>query len=163
MWQIGEQGGDVGKRSVPFGKDPRSPFPHRSESGGLFFLKEVKPFGNIIDPQPHPLVSGAPSPLPSPAPPPQNPPHPSPLIHQGLGSKGRMGGTQNTPCIGIVASRITLSDTPPNPRVGVGGFPEAAGAKEESCFLWAPTSKGGGSCKDSGTSVVSELGGGSAS
>lgn len=137
------RGETLGRGLYPLEKILAPPSRTVRNLGGFFFFKEVKPFGNIIDPQPHPLVSGAPSPLPSPAPPPQNPPHPSPLIHQGLGSKGRMGGTQNTPCIGIVASRITLSDTPPNPRVGVGGFPEAAGAKEESCFLWAPTSKGG--------------------
>lgn len=141
MWQTGEQGGDVGKKSVPFGKDPHPLSPHHSASVRVrgiwgvffFFFKEVKPFGNIIDPHPHTLVSGAPSPLPHPTPPPQNPPHPSPLIRQGLGSEGRMGGTQNAPCIGIVASRIVLGDTPPNPWMGVGAFLRLWEQRAEGC------------------------------
>lgn len=125
-------GGDIGKKSVPFGKDPRPHSLHHSASvrvrGTWGLFKKVKPFGNITDPYPHTLVSGAPSPLPRPTPSPQNPPHPSPLILQGLGSEGRMGGTQNAPCIGIVASRIVLGDTP-QPSGRGGGVPEAVGAE----------------------------------
>lgn len=53
-----------------------------------------------------------------------------------------MGGTQSAPCIGIVASRIVLSDTLPKP--GGGGVPEAVGAQGERLLvLWAPSSKRG--------------------
>lgn len=74
-----------------------------------------------------------------------------------------MGGTQNAPCIGIVASRIVLGDTP-QPSGRGGGVPEAVGAEGgRLLILWAPSSKRWGSSKDSGTGLVSGLGGGSAS
>lgn len=45
------------------------------------------------------------------------------------------GGTQNAPCIGIVASRIVLSDPLPNPQVGNwgGGFLRLWEQREEGC------------------------------
>lgn len=55
-----------------------------------------------------------------------------------------MGGTQNAPCIGIVASRIVLGDTPPQPLGGGGGVPEAVGAEGgRLLILWTPSSKVG--------------------
>lgn len=52
------------------------------------------------------------------------------------------GGTQSAPCIGIVASRIVLSDTPPQPS---GGVPEAVGAQGgRLLILWAPQLQKGG-------------------
>lgn len=45
------------------------------------------------------------------------------------------GGTQNAPCIGIVASRIGSKDTPTDTMVTEGGFPEAVGTRGRLLIL----------------------------